>query len=275
MERLNTTEETPVAPHEVREILLRLTEQNTEGIKADEPRTLSGLALETGVPLERLSGMLDTIQGRRKKQSALVPYAAVVAFLALVGWVAFRPPKVQSTAPLIESVQADSTGLVPLNQVTYGLDSGTYMVEPTFDPPHPMMDGVSISITVDNVLWGAGDHHAAVVTKPMTDAQAKKLKEDIIALAEHVRTKSAKRNLAHAKVVGNDPELSFDGSSYTAMLGYRTYFGAGGARFPIPLPGAENDAEAKRLVSRAADRTIAMMQQNLKFEQSAARSSGP
>ncbi len=276
LENLNQTEEIPVAPHEVRELLLRLTEQNTEGIRADEPRTLSGLALETGISIERLRFTLDAIQNKRKKIPIAVRYAAVALLLTYVSWVTFRPARPESSSAItIPSPAFDDRGLVAASSVTWAATDMTALAEETYDPPHPMLTGISVSLGVGKVLWGAGDYQAAVVTKPLTSQEIKDLREDIVALIEHARIRAEKRSLAASSSPSGFGDMYYDGVAYTGNLYYRSYHGGGGTTVPIPTAGKARDYDSKRLAGKAADKIIEALQQNMKFEASSARSNGP
>lgn len=266
MERLGTEGETPVAPHEVRELLTRLNEESVEAPSPSEARTLGRLAVETGIPLDRLRQELDSVRGRRapKSRSWLAPAALLAVTLGVGGWLwmAKSPKTIPVTLPA--SVVSEQ-GLVALDSVTYGLDVGQYKVEPTFRPTKAIKPGISISAEVGGVLWGVGDHRAQITRKPLTTKEEADLVRTVEELLQHVRNRAPKRGFRPAKpILGGNPEMVYEGVAYTATVTVQSYRVSGMAQVPIP-PNGIDEEEFKRLSKAAAKRAVSMMQRDSEF----------
>lgn len=271
MEKIVTEAETPVAPHEVRELLTRLNEGSVEATAPSDTRTLSGLAVETGIPIDRLQRELDSVRGRRapKPKPWLAPMALLAVTLGIGGWlwtatlpkpVVEAPPQ---TPPLM--VPASDRGLVPLTTVTYGPDSGQHRVEPTFQPTASMKPGLSVSAQVGGVLWGAGDHRAEVLREPLNAKEEAELTQTVEELLRHVRNRATKRGIpTEPSGVHGDPETLFEGPAYMVNLYMLSYSGSAMSSIPLPPAGAD-DEDFKRLSKVAAKRAVAQLQQQLGF----------
>lgn len=271
MEQFGSEAETPVAPHEVRELLTRLNEGLVEAVAPREARTLSGLAVETGVPIDRLKRELDSVRGRRTFQPRpwLAPAALLAVTLGIGGWLwtatlpkseaVVRPEVSQPVAPVSDR------GLVPLNTVTYGPDSGHYRVEPTFQPTTSIKSGLSVSAEVSGVLWGAGDHRAEVLRDPLTAKEEDDLTQSIEELLSHVRNRATKRGIptGPAATMG-DPETLFEGPAYLVNLYLYSYNGSMMSSVPVPPAGVDEE-DFKRLSKAAAKRAVAQLRQQLGY----------
>lgn len=271
MERLGTEEETPVAPHEVRELLARLNEGSVEALPPSETRTLGGLAVETGIPIDRLQDELYSVRGQRPKKPMpwLAPAALLAVTLGIGGWLwsATIPKEIPLPPALTTPIVPlpSDRGLVGLDSVTYGPDGGQYKVEPTFQPTEAIKPGLSISADIRGVLWGAGDHRAATVREPLTDKEEAQLARSIEELLRHVRNRAAKREIPPGKPMAlGDPEFLYEGAAHSVTIYIQAYQGSGMTQVPIPPVGAD-DEDFKRLSKAAAKRVTRMFQQHLKF----------
>lgn len=272
MERLETEAETPVAPHEVRELLTRLNEGSVEALPPSETRTLGGLAVETGIPIDRLQEELDSVRGRRpaKPKPWLAPVALLAISLGIGGWLWTAtlpkpaPPLPMETLPA-KTPELSNRGLVGLDQVTYGPDSGSYRVEPNFAPSQELPPGLSIAADVKGVVWGAGDHRAAVLTDPLSDAQAAQLTRSLEELLGHVRKRADKRGIPLDKsTMSASPDAFYDDAAFWANVRIESYGGNAYVQVPIPPPGVD-DADFARLSKAGAKRAVAELQQSLRW----------
>jgi hypothetical protein len=251
-----------IAPHEVRELVMRLNERSVEGMRFDEPRTLAGLALETGIPTERLRETLRKIQGKGRVRGLWFAAVGGVTLVGgAIGFLYFRrtEPMVATTpivvrpAPSDPAIVAMQPGLVPATQVPYGPISGNVYVDPSFVPPHPIPPGLGITVTIGNVMWGAGNPHADSITKPFDSAQLKRLREDIVAMLEYARS--------HAGPLGLKPNPGTVGPPpfppmFPAILTDEAYSGVGSAGANLPPSGKEFDDQAARVIGTAADSLV-------------------
>jgi hypothetical protein len=272
MERLETEAETRVAPHEIRELLTRLNEGSVEALPPSETRTLGGLAVETGISIDRLQNELDTMRGRRVKRPLpwLAPAALLAVTLGIGGWL--WTATVPKTVPYEPAVPISVTttpisdrGLVDLASVTYGPDGGRFKVEPTFMPSESMMPGISISAEVKGVLWGAGDHQAKALREPLTKAQEAKLGASVEELLRHVRKRAGKRGIpiGDPSVYG-DAEMLYEGKAHLINLYVLMYNGTAMVQVPVPPLGTD-DEDFTRLSKMAAKRVIAQTQYYLRI----------
>ncbi|MGV3618772.1 MAG: hypothetical protein ACO1SV_25900 [Fimbriimonas sp.] len=281
MERLRTEAETPIAPHEVRELLTRLNETSVESLPVDETRTLGGLAVETGIPFDRLQHELDGLRGRRKRSLPwIVPVSLLAATVGIGGWLLSQPltTPAASVPPVPGNIMAPPPdmsrhGLVELSQVDFGPDSGSYMVEPTFQPINPIHEGISLCAGVDGVLWGSGNRRMKVLKTPLTAAEEAELRKSIEELLAHVRTRATKRKMPTA-TRPSEPTLPYEDPAYTVNLMLLHYYGLSSASVPIP-PSGVDEAEFRRLSRAAAKLAVDRLQWQLRFHANASRPSGP
>ena len=272
MERLVTESETPVAPHEVRELLTRLNEESAEGITQSESRTLGGLAVETGIPVDRLRKELNSVRGLREIRPLpwLPPAILLAATLGIGGWLwsTTKPKVVEPLASVSAPAPAtiSDRGMVGPEAVTYGPDNMVYKVDPTFSPTHEVMPGVSISAQFQSVLWGAGDHNAKALKDPLTKAQEKRLEDTIVELLKHARQRIAKYGVAPGPTVGTaDPAGSYAGMGHNIDLRILSYQGTAMSNVPLPPLGTDDD-DFKRLARVAAKSAVAGLRRRIELE---------
>jgi hypothetical protein len=175
----------------------------------------------------------------------------------------FIPVNVPGYTPAVINVPAQP-GLVPVSEVTYGPDYGEFRVDPTFSPPHPLPPGLGISLSVGNLVWGAGDPRASTLREPFSDSAEKELHENIVALLQYVRTRVGKFNIKPAKSIVPDPALKADGPAFTGNLLQREYSGESQIDLSFPPPGKDHDPEANRIFNQAADNLIDQIQGRLR-----------
>lgn len=269
MEQLQeSAQEALIAPHEVSELLARLTEETTEGIRANEPRTLAGLALETGLPIDRLRSALEEIRGRTRRR--WLPWTITAAVFAIAAFAAFRtlPPAavvpvqvVQAPAPVVSTIS--KAGLVPLSQVSYGPAYGSELVEDTFYAPAKVPEGISLSASVEGVLWGAGNARSTALTHPLDAKSESALRKDLTELLDFVRVRASKRGLPLETLYGTAP-VTFEGQGYETDVQILSYSGTVQVRVGLPPPGKANEADADRIIHRAVDNLIEQLQAQLK-----------
>jgi hypothetical protein len=259
-----------IAPDEIQELIARLTERSVEGVPYHEARTLEGLAVETGIPVGRLQDELT----RMRRPRIHVPPLAVAATLLMGGYAYWllkpkgAPPAPAVAAPAPAAVTPDLSGLVPLSSVTYGPDSGPEMADPGFEPSKPMPEGLSVWATSGGVLWGAGDHRAAVIDKKLPPDVEAAVKDDIIELLKYARADAARRHLPLVK--GRDRRDGFPVNLTDAC-----YYGVGGTSASIPPPGKENDQAAERAINRAARELLDRLKERIRQQSEWNRDSGP
>lgn len=271
MERLDTETETRVAPHEVRELLLRLNEGSVESLPPSETRTLGGLAVETGIPIDRLQDELHSMRGRRpaKPMPWLPPVALLAVTIGIGGWLwsATAPKKIPMgpiTSTPVMQIPSDR-GLVNLDSVTYGPDSGLFKVEPTFQPTEKIKPGLSISAEVKGILWGAGDHRAAALRELLTKSEEAKLTQSIEELLRHVRKRAGKRDIPLGPdSTFSNPQLLYEGKAYTVNLYINSYNGTASVQVPVPPLGTD-DEDFARLSKAAAERAVGQLRRSLTF----------
>jgi hypothetical protein len=274
----------PIAPQEIRELIARLTEQSVEAVPAHEARTLEGLALETGISVNQLR---DGLADLRKPKRFIVPPAAIAAFVALVGvgyWAIVHTPPVDARAPAAESVTAppvqvpvpvtpDTSGTVPLTNVTFGPDSGNYSVDTGFEPSTPLPEGVSINAQASTIMWGSGDHRAAAFDKPLSPDQEAAVRKAMEELLQYVRADAPRRHVGTPKPGTVTPGAP--GGTFAVQIGGMTYHGAYGGSVDLPPPGKEYDAAAARAISKAAKLFVEAMQEQLRQSGRWRRENGP
>ena len=255
----------PIAPAEIRELIARLTEQSVESVPAYESRTLEGLALEMGLPLARLRMVYEELHGRR---AFSIPPAAWVGFALLAfyaGWLVSHP--IPGQAVLVEPPAAtvpmptvDLRDTVPLSSVTYGPDGGNLSVDPNFEPSTPLPEGLSLSVTAGEILWGAGDHHARALVEPLTPEDERSVEADVVELLKYVRREAARRKVA------------FPGGRATVQA--FTYFGSASVDLPLPPPG-KGDAAAANAIRRAAKGLVERIQTQIRSRMQMYQDQGP
>jgi len=280
-----TTEESDagvlIAPQEVRELIARLTEHSVEGIPFDEPRTLTGLSLETGIPVEKLRSTLQKMQGKDRRRMIVTGVAGgAICLIAMTIALRSRPkesvvvlpqPEVQQVSPIV--LPPYRPGLVSIKTVTYGPDNTDSMVDPTFAPPHTMPPGLSLSLTVDGVLWGAGDPRSGTLLHTLSADQVQELRENIIAVLQYSRSKA--KDLQLATGVRGSPQSGSNAKSYSGILELTNYNGTPQDRVTIPPEGKDHDVEAAGLFAAAADKAIDSLQRQVRLQSSWRTQSGP
>ena len=255
----------PIAPAEIRELIARLTEQSVDSVPAYESRTLEGLALEMGLPLARLRTAYEELHGRK---AFSIPPAAWVGFAFLAfyaGWLVSHPIPGQAVVvePLAANVPlptVDTADTVPLTSVTYGPDGGNFAVDPGFEPSTPLPEGLSVSVSAGNLLWGAGDHHARAIVEPLTPYVEASVEADVVEMLQYVRREALRR-----KVV-------FPGGRATVQA--LTYSGSASVELPLPPPG-EKDAAAANAIRRAAKTLVERIQAQIRSRAEMYRDQGP
>jgi len=263
----------PVAPQEIRELLTRLTEASVESIPATEARTLGGLALETGIPIDRLRSALGEIRGERSPLKWPIPVALIAAVLAIGGWLLRPTPPVQAPPQIgpfaTPAGTGNLSGLVPLDQVTFGPDSGSFQVDTSFSPTAPLQPGVSISATVGNVMWGSGDHRAAALQGPLTAEEEERLRKSLTELLGHVRERATRRELPTTPLPGQ-----VLGKGYVVQFTIQTYFGTTGGSVTLPASGTDDEI-ANNSIRDAVDKAAKTLQEQLRWTASNRRERGP
>ena len=255
----------PIAPAEIRELIARLTEQSVDSVPAYEARTLEGLALEMGLPLARLRTVYEELHGRK---AFSIPPAAWVGFALLAfyaGWLVSHP--IPGQAVLVEPPAAtvplssvDTADTVPLTSVTYGPEGGNLVVDPGFEPSMPLPEGLSLSVTAGEILWGAGDHHARALVEPLTPEEARSVEADVAELLAYVRREAPRRKVA----------LPGGRVTVQAMM----YSGSASVDLPLPPPG-ERDAAAANAIRRAAKGLVEKIQTQIRSRAEMYRDQGP
>lgn len=256
-----------IAPAEMRELLTRLTEHSIEGIRPSEARTVAGLALETGIPAERIREALGQM---RTKPATRWPVFAAGAFavLALATWLIVHRTSPEPNPPavvpsVVAKPQIVTAGLVDLKDVSYGPDQGPFRVDPSFEPPVELPSGISISASVDKVLWGAGDRRGEALSGALTKVSEDHLRRDLVELLKFVRMRAAKRNLP-LKTTPGDYRYHGDSPGYVVDLSIETFSGNASSNITLPPPGAENDAEALRIIKNGVDQAMSSLESGLK-----------
>lgn len=279
MQRLESGESTVIAPHEVRELLERLTQADTEGVDPNESRTLAGLSADTGIPIAQLRNALEDLRrgARRRLAGAGTAVAAIaVAGVAYYGLVFRTPP---TPAHLIPSVPAaapattdvDESGLIDIGGVTWNSNlSGSAQADPSFVPTTDLPNGLSMTANIGQIYWGTGDLHAEVFSRVPTPQEQEQFRRTVEDLLRHVRERAQARRLPLSK----QPSLGPYRTSlphYTVSPMMQSYGGA--ATFPIDLPANSDsraDAEADRIIKAAArdlvKRFTAQLKQSLRFQ---------
>ena len=278
MDGLETTSqsETLIAPHEVRELVARLSQATVESRTVDDSGTLEGLAVSTGIPVARLREELDAMRGRRK--SVLPALGSVAACMAILGatyfaWPRPKPQVAPTQPPVLAPVDIKKAGLVQLTDVTYGPDRGSVLVDPSFEPTKPLPEGVSVSAQTGEVLWGAGDHRARAIQQSLSDADTVALKAGLAELLEYARERASKRGLPTSKgLMGVGTPYS--GEGYSFMVSILTYYGACGSQVQLPVPGVD-EADAKRAIRQGVDKAVEQLQHQLKTFERMHEDQGP
>jgi len=278
---MSNEKEALVAPQEIRDLLARLTEYRVESIPIDEPRTLAGLSAHTGIPVSRLEAALLQVRGERTRpdRRPLIGLALAGALVFAVGVTQSRSqptPQVASGPALVtapEPTASDLSNLVPLTSVTYGPDSGTYQVDPTFEPSSPPPPGIGFYASIDNILWGAGDRLKVARREPLTDSEAATLRSNLSELLVKVREDATRRKLT-LSVSGADPALSFDGKGFVTQLRIDSYNGSEGVSLRLPPVGVQ-EKDADRVIKRAVDKAVRNLQASLTWQNKVSGHSGP
>lgn len=273
-----------VAPHEVRELIVRLTEQSVEGIRFDEPRTLAGLSIQTGVSVDQLRKTLRKIQSRDRRRPIWLAISAVLVVIAVrVLWarsptthVSVRATKqepIQSDQPLLQPTRRE--GLAPVAQVTYGPEAGDFLVDPTFSPLHMLPEGLGISLEIHEILWGAGNPRSGTLHGPLSASVEKGLREDLLSLLQYARRRAGSFGENPGATSVFNPALHAEGPAFPASLEEQDYGGQAVTALSIPPPGKESDAEAARIFSKAVDDLVDQLQNRLRMIERTGSQSGP
>ena len=282
MESVDTTIQTDqlIAPEEVRELLKRLTESSVEAIPTNEPRSVAGLALETGLPVSRISYELKQL--RRSGVSRWFIGGGVVSVFLALSYGAkllsqpapiMRPPPPQAvTPPPADLTSKQFAGLSPLSAVTFGPDSGPVGADTSFVPTHALPPGISIAAISDGVMWGSGDHHSTTFQGPIDDKLRDWLEQSIAELMEAAREGAASRELP---VTDGTPGSIGGDKGYPTNVEILSYNGVAEAAVQIPPPGAQYDVQAKNADRRIADQLLAQLKQQLDMQRSMEESQGP
>lgn len=267
-----------IAPAEIRELIARLTEQSVEAVPFYEARTLEGLALETGFSVARLRSMLAEVRGRKAFTIPPTARAAFVLLALLTAWIVLHPAPAMVMAPDLSAPVAvsspDLSGTVSLANVTYGPAAGDYAVVPNFEPRNALPKGLSIVAVVRNVLWGSGDHRAAVIQRPFTSASAETIRANVVELLEYVRDDAGRRKIptdqySSGEVVGTPTEQS------TVTLYSYTYYYPDIMEVQLPPPDPGHDKAAAQAIERAAKLFAERIQARLKRELDLRGENGP
>ncbi|HTQ09897.1 MAG TPA: hypothetical protein VMI31_07490 [Fimbriimonadaceae bacterium] len=250
-----------IAPHEMRELLSRLTESSVESIRPSEPRTLAGIALDTGIPIEKLQELLLEIRGRKHSHWPLIAMAAVLILAAL--WIATRRSATvpAASAPVARTATIDEEGLVALSAVRYGPSEGPLRVDPGFSPPKPLPAGIAIAAQIGPVVWGAGDRYGQALHTSPSATQTRSIQSDIEALIAHARLHASRRRLPFSEV-GGDSGLIVEGPGDLIQVSIEASNVESTASLRIPPSGQGSDAEIRALVHRASNLLI----ERLRFE---------
>ncbi|RYG25797.1 hypothetical protein EON82_05730 [bacterium] len=264
-----------IAPGEIDELMTRLAEQTFQGVPHYQARTLEGLAAETGIPVLRLQAELARMRGRPRVS---VPPLAI-AGVALVGaygyWVLNRrqpepQPTVQQTQPAPPSDEPDQEGLTSLDSVTYGPDYGTDKVDPNFQPVHALPEGLSFTASTGGVLWGTGDHRAAVIQQTFSNKEKAALEETVVELMKHVRTEAARRRLPTTKEFDRNHLLGFP-----VILSSESYYGRAQTSVSIPPPSEKDNDAFDNRARAAAKQLVEQLIQNIRQRREFDRMQGP
>jgi hypothetical protein len=180
-------------------------------------------------------------------------FAVGASLLLAIAVMALRPVAFTErldTAPAGLTAVVPTT--VPVGSVSYGPDiwkEGT--IDPSFRPGGPLPQGLAITATVGNVLWGCGDRKAAGA-QPPEGATAKQIEERLQELVVYVRDQVTSRNLPVPDA--NVPkEFQTALPSIPVMLGLEWRNGGGGTTIAIPTGhDAHAEAELRRIVHLAA-----------------------
>jgi hypothetical protein len=274
---MTTEPEVLVAPQEIHELLSRLTEYRVDSLAIDVPRTLAGLAANTGIPVSRLQAELDAMRGKKKVPRfwhAAAPLFAIILVAAIA--VAAKPKPSPAAPPPVEviaPVGANLEGLVSLTQVTYGPDNGSQLVDPTFEPSVEMPKGVSAYVTTSNVLWGAGDRLAKALHAPLSSGDEAALRTILSEMLAKERQEATRRKLPLSENRG-DPFLSYPGTGFQTLISIESFSGAGGVSLTLPPEGSADD-DANRIMKRAVDKVVKQLQGNLRWQASSRLGQAP
>lgn len=242
--------DTPVAPHEVRELLTRLTESSVESVRVDEARTLGGLALETGLPIETLTAALGELRGRTRTRS-LPPLVAGIILAATVGasWWALQttapkpaPPLVQQL-PATPEVVADYAGLVPASAATFATNRPiSDMADTTFEPSVALPKGLSIAASTANVVWGFGDAHNWVYRNQLDAKDEQSLRKALDELIDFAIKDAERRSLPGSPLPFNHGPNARQMRSIQVVI--NSYYGVTNGMLEVPVSGADPKATA-------------------------------
>lgn len=274
--------DTLVAPQEIRDLLARLTEYRVESVPIDQPRTLAGLAANTGIPVSRLEAALREVRGEKRRVRPEPVIAGVLGgalLLAVVvsqlrGQPAVAAPAYISSAPVAQAPSTDRQNLVPLTSVTYGPDSGNFQVDPTFEPSVPPPSGIGYYAVVDNILWGAGDRLKVARHSALSDSELHDLRIGLAELLTKAREDATRRKVAVSPGSFAEPTLSFNGEGFSTQLRIDSYNGSEGVSMRLP-PIGSNDKDAQRVIKRAVDRVTKNLQASLTWQSKVSRPQGP
>ncbi len=278
MENLQISESDElIAPQEMRELLTRLTESQVEVGSADEPRTLAGLASGTGIPLSRLQKTLNEI--RKRPTFATMPLlVACIGTVMMVGILyvtsrSFPHPQGRALASVPRAAASITIGLVGLDRVTYGPDMGTMMVDPSFKPSIALPKGVSLSASVDDVLWGTGNHHAGILQHPFDEKQLKDLRACMRELLEYARKRASERSLAFSPTITESPAEPLEAYALTVLM--QTDNASTSFVVRVPRAGRRFDDEASLAIKQGGEDAINQLQGSLISREETRRQFGP
>jgi len=274
--------DTLVAPQEIRDLLARLTEYRVESVPIDEPRTLAGLAANTGIPVSRLEAALREVRGEKRRVRPEPVIAGVLGGALILALVAsqlrsqpavaapiYAPPTIVST-----TLTTGQQGLVPLTNVTYGPDSGSYQVDPTFEPSVPPPSGIGYYASVDNILWGAGDRLKVARHSSLTDSEMHDLRAGLTELLAKAREDATRRKMPLSSGGYAEPTLSFNGEGFSTQLRIDSYNGSEGVSLRLP-PTGSNEKDAQRVIKRAVDKIARNLQASLTWQSKVSGVKGP
>lgn len=162
---------------------------------------------------------------------------------------------------------------MPLTSVTYGPDSGSFSVDPNFQPSTPLPDGLSINATAQPIMWGSGDHRATALDKPLTPDQEDAVRKGMEEMLRYIREDAPRRHVGNPAPKSITPATP-DGT-FPVQLGGMTYHGGYGGMVSLPLPGKGGDAAADRAIRKAAKDFVDQMQQQLRQTERWRRENGP
>lgn len=242
-------EDTLIAPHELRELISRLTEAQVEAIDVDHPRTLAAIAADTGIPIERLEAMLKESRGHQKPRWLFVAAGVCLLFGGALAWAIISrqtPPE----APVRELGKWDHEGLIPISQVRYGPDTG--FADPVFHPSKPLPAGMSISLVMQPVAWGAGDHYGSRITPEVLERSSEDIKSDLTELMECARVRATERGMTPA-VSHADPGLGVLGASFGMQLRIESSNGGAYAAVALPPAGEGDPKEIAQIEAHAGE----------------------